>query len=91
MFGDKSGGETRPCGKTIRGDGGGLGQNDRAEGRLMLVLDNVGLGVKCMDVVRNHRGPRDGCHGGLLGALEVHAVESIGGVASAFQGGGRAE
>ena len=52
VFADKSGGETRPCGKTIRGDGGGLGQNDGAEGQLMLVLDNVGLGGKCMDVVR---------------------------------------
>ena len=54
----------------------------------MEVLDNVRLGGKCMDVVRNHRGPRDGCHGGLLGALEVHVVESIGGVVSALQDDG---
>ena len=57
----------------------------------MEVLDNVGLGGKCVDVFRNRGGRRDGCHGGLLGALEVHVVESVGGVTSALQGGGRAD
>ena len=55
----------------------------------MEVLDNVGLGGKCVDIVRKRGGRRDGCRGGLIGALEVHVVESVGGVASALQGGGR--
>ena len=49
----------------------------------MEVLNNVGLGGKCLEVVRNQGGPRDGCHRGLIGALEVHVVESVGGVTSA--------
>ena len=44
-----------------------------------------------MDVVINRGGRRDGCHGGLLGALEVHVVESVGVVASFLQGGGRVD
>ena len=57
----------------------------------MEVLDNVGLGGKCVDVVRKRGGRRYGCYGGLIGALEVHVVESVVGVASALQGGGRAD
>ena len=57
----------------------------------MEVLDNIGLGGKCVDVVRKWGGRRDWCHGGFIGALEVHVVESAGGVVSALQGGGRAE
>ena len=57
----------------------------------MLVLDNVGLGGKCMDVVRKRGGQRYGCRRGLLGTLEVHVVESVGGFASALQGGVRAD
>ena len=88
VFVDKSGGETRTCGEKNRGDGGGPGRNDGAEGRSMEVLENFGLGGKCVDVVRNQGGQRDVCHGGFLGALELHVVESVGGVASALQGGG---
>ena len=62
-----------------------------AEGRSMEVLDNVGLGGNWVDVVRNRGGQRYGFYGGLLGALEVHVVESIGGVTSALQGGGTAD
>ena len=54
----------------------------------MEVLDNVGLGGKCLYVVRKWGGRRYGCHGGLIGALEVHVVESVGGVTSALQVGG---
>ena len=57
----------------------------------MEVLENVVLGGKFVDVVRKRVGRRDGCRGGLIGALEVHVVESVGGVASALQGGGRAD
>ena len=57
----------------------------------MEVLDNVGLGGKCVDVVRKREGSRDGCRGELIGALEVHVVESVGCVASALQGGDRAD
>ena len=57
----------------------------------MEVLDDVGLGGKCVDVVRTRGGQRYGCHRGLIGALEVHVVESVVGVASALQGGGRAD
>ena len=89
VFADKSRGETWPCGKKNRGDGGGPGRNDGAEGQSMEVLDNVRIGGKCVDVVRNRGGLRDGCHGELLVSLEVHVVESIGGVSSALQGGGR--
>ena len=31
-----------------------------------------------------------GCYGGLIGALEVHVVESVVGVSSALQGGSKA-
>ena len=55
----------------------------------MEVLDNVELGGKCVDFVRKRGGRRDGCPRGLLGALEVHVVEFVGGVSSALQGGGR--
>ena len=41
MFADKSGGEAWPCVEETRGDGGGLGQYDWAEGFLVKVLDNV--------------------------------------------------
>ena len=44
-----------------------------------------------MDVVRKRGGERYGCCGGLIGAFEVHVVESVVGVASALQGGGRAD
>ena len=77
--------------KKNRGDGGGPGQHDEAEGQSMEVLDNFGLGVKCVDVVRKWVGWRYGCYEGLIGALEVHIVESIVGVTSALQGGGRAD
>ena len=77
--------------KKNRGDGGGPGRNNGAEGQSMEVLDNVRIGGKCVDVVRNRGGLRDGCHGELLVSLEVHVVESIGGVSSALQGGGRAD
>ena len=50
-----------------------------------------GSGGNCVDVVRKRGGQRYGCSGGLIGALEVHVVESVVGVASALQGGGRAE
>ena len=91
MFVDKSRGETRPCGEKTRVDGGGPGRKKGAEGRSMEVLDNVGLGGNWVDVVRNRGGQRYGFYGGLLGALEVHVVESIGGVTSALQGGGTAD
>ena len=57
----------------------------------MEVLDNVGLGGNYVDVVRKRGGRRDGCRGGLIGALEVRVVESVGDVASALQGGGWAD
>ena len=44
-----------------------------------------------MDVVRKREGSRDGCRRELIGALEVHVVESVGCVASALQGGDRAD
>ena len=44
-----------------------------------------------MDVVRKQGGQMYGCCGGLIGALEVHVVESVGVVASALQGGGWAD
>ena len=91
MFADRSGRETQPCGEKTRGDGGSQGQNDGAEGRSIEIMDNVGLGEKCVDVVRNQGGRRNGCHGGLLSALEVHVVDSVGGVASALQGDSHAD
>ena len=57
----------------------------------MEVLDNVGLGGKCVGVVIKQGGQRYGCYGGLIGALEVHVVESVVGVASSLQGGSRAD
>ena len=57
----------------------------------MELLDNVVLGRKCVDVVRKRGGRRYGCYGGLIGALEVHVVESVVGVAIALQCGGRAD
>ena len=60
----------------------------------MEVLENIGLGGKCVDVDRKRGvqgGRRCGCYGGLIGTLEVHVVESVVGVASALQGGGRAD
>ena len=57
MIADNSGGETWPCGEKPRGDGGSPGQHDGDEGQSMEVLDNVGLGGKCVDVVRE-RGVR---------------------------------
>ena len=57
----------------------------------MEVIENVGLGGKCVDVVRKRGGRRCGCYGRLIGALEVHVVESVIGVASDLQGGGRAD
>ena len=50
----------------------------------MEVLDNVGLGGKCVNVVRKRGGWRYGCCGGLIGVLDVHVVESVVGVASAL-------
>ena len=91
VFVDKSGGETRPCGDKTRGDGGGPSRNDGDGGRLMEVLENVGLGGKCVDVVRKRGGWRDGSCRGLLGLLEVHLVEPVGGVTSALQGDDQAE
>ena len=44
-----------------------------------------------MDVVRKRGGRRYGCYGGLIGALEVHVVESGVGVARALQGSDRAD
>ena len=89
VFADKSRCETRPCGENPRGDGGGPGRNNGAEGRSMKVLDNDRLGGKCVDVVRKWGGRRDGCQGGLLGALEVRVLESAGGVLSSLQCGSR--
>ena len=57
----------------------------------MEVLDIVGLGGKCVDVVRKRGGRRDGCCGVLIGALEVYVVESIVGFVSALQCGGRSD
>ena len=57
----------------------------------MEVLENVGLGGKCVDVVRKRGGQKYECRGMLIGALEVHVVEYVGGVASALQGGGWAD
>ena len=56
----------------------------------MEVLDNFGLGGNCVDVFRKWGGCRYGCYGVLIGASEVHVVESVVGVVSALQGGGRA-
>ena len=91
VFADKSGGETWRCGEKTRGDDGSPGQHDGYEGRSMEVLDNVGIGGKCVDVVRKWGGRRYGCRMGLIGALEVHVVQYVGDVASALQGGGRAD
>ena len=91
VFAEKSGCEKRARGEKTRGDGGSLGQNNGAEGRLMEVLVNVIPGKKCVDVVRSRGDWRDGYQGGLLDALEVHVIESVGGVASDLQGGGRAK
>ena len=55
----------------------------------MEVLQNVGLGGNCVEIGRKRGGRRYGCYGGLIGALEVHVVESVVGVLSALQGGGR--
>ena len=74
-----------------RGDGGGPGQHDGAEVRLMEVLNNVVLGGKCVEVVRKLGGRRYGCCGGFIGALEVHVLEFVGGGVSSLQGGGRAD
>ena len=52
-------------------------------------MDNVGLGGKYVEVVRKWGGRRCGCYSGLIGALEVHVVESVVGVTSDLQGGGR--
>ena len=41
MFADKSGGETWPCGEETRGDGGGPGSHNGAEGCSIEVLKNV--------------------------------------------------
>ena len=57
----------------------------------MEVPENVVLGGKCVDIVRKRGGLRYGCYGGLICALEVHVVESIVGVASSLQGGGRSD
>ena len=89
VFVYKSGGETWPCGEKTRVDGGGPGRHNGAEGRSMEVLKNFGIGGKCVDIVRKRGGRRYGCCGGLIDALEVHVVESVGGVASALQGGDR--
>ena len=35
-------------------------------------------------LLENRLGQRDGCCGGLLGTLEVHVVDSVGGVVSAL-------
>ena len=91
VFAKISGGKPWPRGVKTRGDGGGPGRHDGAEVRWMEVLDNVRLGEKCVDFVRKRGGRRDGCRGGLIGAFEVHAVESVGGVASDIQGGGWAD
>ena len=61
VFVDKSGGSPCPCGIKTRGDCRGTDQHDWAEGRLMEVMDNVGLGGKCMDVVRKRGGRKCGC------------------------------
>ena len=57
----------------------------------MEVLEDVGLGGKCVDVVRKRGGRMYGCYGWLVGTLEVHVVESVVGVVGALQGGGRAD
>ena len=57
----------------------------------MEVLDNDGLGGKCLDVVRKRGEWRYGCCRGLIGAIKVHVVDSVVGVASALQDGGRAD
>ena len=57
----------------------------------MEVLDNVRLGVKCVEVFRKRGGRRYGCYGGLIGTLEFLVVEFVVGVVSSLQGGGRAD
>ena len=57
----------------------------------MEVLYNFRLGGKCVDVVVKRGGRRDRCCRGLIGALGVHVIESVGGVAISIQGGGRAD
>ena len=57
----------------------------------MEVLDNVGFGGKCVDVVREQGVRRYGQYGCLIGALELHVVESVVGVAPALPDGRRVD
>ena len=43
------------------------------------------------ELLENDEGGGIGVVGGLIGALEVHVIESVGGVAISIQGGGRAD
>ena len=52
VFLEKSGGYPWPCGGKTIGDGGCPGLHDGAEVQSMEVLENVGLGGKCVDVVK---------------------------------------